>query len=82
MASDSTKGMRPWAKLTDGGELVLDWEEVIDYSREFDRGYRNYNSTLAKMISIIQREAWERGYHDGVVAQGTERSLFMTGGNG
>jgi hypothetical protein len=73
--------MQSWADVTDGGDLVLDWDEVIAYSRKFDRGYRNYNAALAKMISIIQREAWERGYREGVIAQGTERSLFLTGGN-
>jgi hypothetical protein len=74
--------MQSWADVTDNGDLVLDWNEVIAYSGKFDRGYRTNNAALAKMISIIQREAWERGFHDGVVSQGHERSLFLTGGNG
>ena len=74
--------MQCWADITDDGELILDWKDVQFFSQKFDRGYRNYESNLGKMISIIQRDAWERGYHDGVIAQGNEKLLFLTGGNG
>ena len=74
--------MQCWADITDEGELILDWNDVQFFSQKFDRGYRNYESALGKMISIIQREAWERGYHDGVIAKGNEKILFLTGGNG
>ena len=82
MTSDSTNKLKPWARLTDDGSLILDWQDVTYYSQKFDRGYRNYESALGKMISIIQREAWERGYHEGVIAQDSEKLLFLTGGHG
>jgi hypothetical protein len=74
--------MQSWADITDDGELILDWRDVQFFSQKFDRGYRNYESALGKMISIIQREAWERGYHEGVIAQDNAKLLFLTGGHG
>ena len=61
--------MQTWADVTNDGELVLDWDEVASYSRKFDRGYRTYDAALAKMISIIQQDAYERGFQEGLQRQ-------------
>ena len=45
--------VQAWADITDDGELILDWDNVVFYSNKFDRGFRTYDSALAKMISLI-----------------------------
>ena len=61
--------MQAWADITDDGELILDWNDVVFYSHKFDRGFRNYESALGKMISIIQRRAYEHGFQEGLKRQ-------------
>ena len=61
--------MQAWADITDDGELILDWNDVVFYSHKFDRGFRNYESALGKMISIIQHRAYERGFQEGLKRQ-------------
>ena len=61
--------VQAWADITDDGELILDWNDVVFYSNKFDRGFRNYESALGKMISIIQRRAYEHGFQEGLKRQ-------------
>ena len=61
--------VQAWADITDDGELILDWDNVVFYSNKFDRGFRTYDSALAKMISMIQRKAYEHGFQEGLQRQ-------------
>jgi len=74
--------VQTWADVTNDGELVLDWDEVASYSRKFDRGYRTYDAALAKMISIIQKASYERGFREGLRSQNLgEQWLAQVAGN-
>ncbi len=69
LRKDEGISVQSWADITDDGELILDWNDVVFYSNKFDRGFRNYESALGKMISIIQRRAYEHGFQEGLQRQ-------------
>ncbi len=69
LRKDEGNSVQSWADITDEGELILDWNDVVFYSHKFDRGFRNYESALGKMISIIQRRAYEHGFQEGLQRQ-------------
>ena len=69
LRKDEGNSVQSWADITDEGELILDWNDVVFYSNKFDRGFRNYESALGKMISIIQRRAYEHGFQEGLKRQ-------------
>ncbi len=69
LRKDEGISVQAWADITDDGELILDWNDVVFYSQKFDRGFRNYESALGKMISIIQRRAYEHGFQEGLQRQ-------------
>ncbi len=69
LRKDEGNSVQSWADITDEGELILDWNDVVFYSQKFDRGFRNYESALGKMISIIQRRAYEHGFQEGLQRQ-------------
>ena len=62
-------------------DLVIDWEEVRMNSNMYDRGHRNRDAEMGKLISVIQRECFERGFEEGVKANGLRQLLYVTGGN-
>ncbi len=69
LRKDEGISVQSWADITDEGELILDWNDAVFYSNKFDRGFRNYESALGKMISIIQRRAYEHGFQEGLQRQ-------------
>ena len=73
--------MFTWAHIKDD-DLVIDWEEVNINLNMFERGHRNKDAEMAKMISMISRRAWEAGFAEGAKAEGLQQILYMTGGNG
>lgn len=74
--------MFTWAHIDKDGDLVIDWEEVRMNSNMFDRGHRNHDAEMGKLLSIISRESWERGFSEGAKSEGLRQLLYMTGGNG
>ena len=46
--------MFTWAHMKDD-DLVIDWEEVRMNSNMYDRGHRNSDAEMGKLISVIQR---------------------------
>jgi hypothetical protein len=74
--------MFTWAHIDKDGDLVIDWEEVRMNSNMFDRGHRNHDAEMGKLLSIIQRMCFERGFEEGVKANGLRQLLYETGGNG
>jgi len=70
-----------WADITEEGELMIQWEEIAFKAYEFDRGERDYDSALGKLISLIERRAFEEGYKQGMDARGSQSALLaFTGG--
>ena len=45
--------MFTWAHMRDD-DLVIDWEEVRMNSNMYDRGHRNRDAEMGKLISVIQ----------------------------
>jgi hypothetical protein len=74
--------MLTWAHIRHDGDLVIDWEEVHINSNMYDRGHRNHEAELGKLIAVIQRMCFERGFEEGVKANGLRQLLYETGGNG
>ena len=54
--------MNEWANINDDGELYIDWDMIFELSQEFDMGIKDYDASLAKLITLIQRLSFERGY--------------------
>jgi hypothetical protein len=73
--------MFTWAHIKDD-DLVIDWEEVNRNLNMFERGHRNKDAEMGKLLSIIQRMCFERGFEEGVKANGLRQLLYETGGNG
>lgn len=73
--------MFTWAHIGRDGDLVIDWDEVRMNSDMFDRGHRNRDAEMGKLIAVISRESWERGFAEGAQADGVKQLLYMTGGN-
>ena len=74
--------MNEWANINDDGELYIDWDMIFELSQEFDMGIKDYDASLAKLITLIQRLSFERGYEAGIRAnKPIEALLTMTMGN-
>ena len=73
--------MVEWAEVKDGN-LVIDWNEVFDKSQDYDHGERSFDSALGKLIALVQKNAFERGFIAGIDARHPEQRLLgYTGGN-
>ena len=72
--------MFTWAHMNDD-DLIIDWEEVRMNSNMYDRGHRNSDAEMGKLISVIQRACFEKGFEEGVKSSDLRQLLYMTGGN-
>jgi hypothetical protein len=73
---------KTWADVDDNGQLIIDWEEAIENARNFDRGDRDYEAALGKLIVQVQRMAFERGFELGVNAKPeTAKLMIFPAGN-
>ena len=72
--------MFTWAHMNDD-DLIIDWEEVRMNSNMYDRGHRNMDAEMGKMLAAIQRECYEKGFKDGLQNQDSARlwSGFVKG---
>ena len=71
-----------WAEVNKDGNLVIDWNEVFDKSQDYDHGERTFDSALGKLIALVQKNAFERGFIAGIDARHPEQRLLgYTGGN-
>lgn len=66
-----------WADVDEDGKLLIDWEEVLENARAFDKGDRDYDAALAKMIIQIQRMSFEKGYELGINAKPETAQLII-----
>lgn len=74
--------MIDWAEVNEKGDLVIDWNEVFDNSQDYDHGLKTYGTSLAKIIALVQKDAFEKGYLAGMDAKHPEqRLLAYTGGH-
>jgi hypothetical protein len=73
--------MTDWAYL-DGDSLVIDWSQVFDNAMNYDAGDKSYDSTLAKLLTLLQRYSFEKGFEEGLNHEAaTSKLLAKTGGN-
>lgn len=74
--------MIDWAEVNEKGDLVIDWNEVFDNSQDYDHGLKTYGTSLAKIIALVQKDAFEKGFLAGMDAKHPEqRLLAYTGGH-
>jgi hypothetical protein len=76
------KMMVEWAEVNKDGNLVIDWNEVFENSQEYDLGRRTFDSALGKLIAMVQKTSFEKGFLAGIDAKHPEQRLLgYTGGN-
>lgn len=74
--------MIKWAEVNDNGDLVIDWQQVFDNSQDYDHGLKTYGTSLAKIIALVQKDSFEKGFLAGMDAKHPEqRLLAYTGGH-
>lgn len=74
--------MNEWAHVDDDGKLCIDWETIFEQSIDYDAGANDYDAQLAKLITLIQKFSFERGYEAGIRAKHpVENLLCLTMGN-
>lgn len=74
--------MIKWAEVNDNGDLVIDWQQVFDNSQDYDHGLKTYGTSLAKIIALVQKDSFEKGFLAGIDAKHPEqRLLAYTGGH-
>jgi hypothetical protein len=56
--------MTDWAYV-DGETLHINWAEVFDHANYYDAGDTSFDAQLGKLISMIHRGAFERGFESG-----------------
>ncbi len=54
-----------FADVTEDGELVIDWGKAFDLATDFDAGHRDDEAAWAKILTLIQREAFDQGFRKG-----------------
>lgn len=73
--------MTDWAYV-DGEIIQIDWSEVFDNASNYDAGDTSFDAQLGKLISMVQRRAFERGYLSGCQSKHPQDVLLSyTGGN-
>ena len=71
-----------WADISSEGELLIDWEEAITNADAFDSGSREYDAGFGKLIVMLQRTSFEKGFKKGISSKdGTSILLADTKGN-
>jgi hypothetical protein len=71
-----------WADVSNEGELLIDWEEAIANAEAFDSGARDYDAGFGKLIIMVQRMSFERGFKEGIDSKdNTSNLLSLTCGN-
>lgn len=60
--------LESWIDASEDGFSMIDWDEAVEYGMAFDGGARDYHSSLGKLVTPIQREAFEAGYRKGLEA--------------
>jgi len=69
--------MSEWANIDDNGDLVIDWSVVADYAREYELGLKDFDSTLALLLTRVQRVAFEQGFEAGCRSKTPVESLLV-----
>lgn len=69
LISDKGEKMRDnWLDVTEDGHPSIEWERAADNAIAFDGGARDYDACLGKLITAVQREAFDAGYRKGLEA--------------
>jgi|DEB3_MinimDraft_2_1074329.scaffolds.fasta_scaffold02318_6 hypothetical protein len=72
--------MTEWAYMTEDS-IEIDWSQVFDNAMNYDAGDKCFDARLAKLITMVQRYSFERGFEAGCNAKHPqERLLAYTGG--
>ena len=73
--------MTEWAYLDDDS-IHIDWSQVFDNAMNYDAGGKCFDARLAKLITLVQRYAYEKGFEEGLNHDATTAKLLAkTGGN-
>jgi len=73
--------MTEWASM-EGDSIVIDWSQVFDNAMNYDAGDKCFDARLAKLITLVQRYAYEKGFEEGLNHDvATSKLLAKTGGN-
>lgn len=71
-----------WIDVSEDGRPLIDWEQAIDNAMAFDAGDRGQDASLGKLITMVQRMAFERGFEAGINTKSSqEHLLLLTMGN-
>lgn len=78
---NSTTAMTEWISMEDG-TINIDWSQVFDNAMNYDIGDQCFDARLAKIISVVHRNAFERGFAAGCATKHPQEALLAyTGGN-
>ena len=74
--------MTDWLHLeTRDGSLFIDWDEIFFNANQYDFGDKSFDSQLGKIISLVQKEAFEKGFSAGLEQTSPlSKLLVQTGG--
>lgn len=74
--------MTDWLHLeTKDGSLFIDWDEIFFNANQYDFGDTSFDSQLGKIISLVQKEAFEKGFSAGLEQKSPlSKLLVQTGG--
>lgn len=71
-----------WIDVSEDGRPIIDWEQAIENAMAFDAGARDQDASLGKLITAVQRMAFERGFEAGINTKSPqEHLLLLTLGN-
>lgn len=73
--------MTEWITM-EGDSIQIDWSQVFDHAIDYDAGDNRFDARLAKLISVVHRNAFERGFAAGCATKHPQEALLAyTGGN-
>lgn len=71
-----------FASVASNGDVEIDWELAVLLSMDFDEGDRDDDAMWGKILTAVQRMAFERGYAAGCESTHPRESLLaLTMGN-
>lgn len=72
------KNQGNWINVLDDGQPQIDWEQAVRNAMAFDQGERDINASMGKIITSVQRMAFEQGFEAGVNSKHPQGYLLST----